>query len=314
MKRLIFILLIPVLSYSAYSQCFTSSGNPVGGSGNMGVLEKGAMSVMGFYRYSLSDRFYEGDKRSGLTMIRNANYNFLGTLIAYGITDKLTVETELGYFINRTKNYSFPADYSLKGFGFTNGLFSGKYQIYFNPEKKIEFSAALGLKVPFSINGQTINNVRLPFDLQPSTYAIGGALQSYLIKEDSRTGMRYFLYNRVEVNNTNRDGYRYGNVFMNSLFVSKHLIRTSNWPVNITLIGQIRNEIRGRSFVNGTIESASGSVKFFVAPQINFSFIDHWFLSVMFDFPVYQYYNYIQLADRMAFTLVLVKPIPLVGT
>jgi hypothetical protein len=295
-------------------QCFSSSGNPVGGSGNMGCLDKNTLSIMGFYRHSVSDRFYQGSKRSEVELIRNANYNFLGTLFAYGLTNKLTLETELGYFINKTKNYSNPADYSLTGYGLTNSLVSGKYQIYYNPVKKIEYSASLGLKIPFSLNSQTVDNVRLPFDLQPSTSTMGAVFQSYLIKERSYTGMRYFLYNRVEINGTNRDGYRYGNVFINSIFVSKHLIRTSNWPVSGTLILQLRNETRGRSFVSETVEPASGSVKFFLAPQVNFALHDKWYFSVMMDVPVYQYYQYIQLADRLAFTVVLIKPIPLSGS
>lgn len=312
MKHLTLILISLLMPLAILGQCFSSSGNPVGGSGNMGCLDKKTLSIMGFYRYSQSDRFYEGSKRSDLSMIRNANYNFLGTLLAYGITSKITAETELGYFINKTKNYQSPADYSLTGTGLTNSLISGKFQVYYDPQKKVEYSASLGIKIPFSLQSQTVDNVRLPFDLQPSTSTIGAVLQSYLIKEQSLTGMRYFLYNRVEINGTNRDGYRYGNVFINSLFVSKHLIRTSNWPVSGTLILQLRNETRGRSFINQNIEPASGSVKFFLSPQINFSVVDKWYISLMMDLPVYQYYQYIQLADRMAFTVVLVKPIPLI--
>ena len=149
--------------------------------------------------------------------------------------------------------------------------------------------------------------------MQPSTSAFGLVFQSYLIKEHSYTGMRYFLYNRAEINQTNRDGYRFGNVFQNSLFISRHLIRTSNWPVNITLILQIRNEILGRTFIEKEPEKASGSFKLLLAPQVNLSFTDKFFLSLMADLPVYQYYNYVQLANRVAFTVVLIKPLVIGG-
>ena len=204
-----------------------------------------------------------------------------------------------------------PEGYSLTGFGLTNALISGKYQVYYNPMKKIEFSLAAGIKVPFTLRSQTVNNVRLPFDLQPSTASIGCVIQSYLIKEDSFTGMRYFLYNRMEMNGTNQDAYRHGNVFINSLFISRHLIRTSNWPVSGTLILQLRNEIRGRSFINHVIESSSGSVKFIISPQLNLSFEDKLNLSVMIDLPCYQTYKNIQLADKISFAVVLVKSLML---
>jgi hypothetical protein len=314
MSRFLPVLILALVPSATMGQCFLSAGNPVGGSGNMGVLGKRTMTLMGFYKNSISDRFYEGSSQSPVSVIKNANFNYLGALLAYGATNKLTIETELGYFINKTKNYKIPEGYSLRAFGLNNAVVSGKYQLYFNPDKNIEYSAALGVKVPFTLKSQSFDNVRLPFDLQPSTSAFGLVFQSYLIKEHSYTGMRYFLYNRVEVNQTNRDGYRFGNVFQNSLFISRHLIRTSNWPVNITLILQIRNEILGRTFIGKEPEKASGSVKFLLAPQVNLSFNDKLYLSLMADVPVYQYYNYVQLANRVAFTVVLIKPVQFGGS
>ncbi|MFO7616818.1 MAG: hypothetical protein R6V75_06170 [Bacteroidales bacterium] len=309
MRYLLILITLVVLPQIVRGQCFSSAGTPVGGSENMGVLQKGTFTLTGYYRHHLSDCFYEGSRRSDVGVIRDARYNYVGSLIAYGVTDRFTTEAELGYFINKTKNYAVPAGYSLTGWGLNNALVSGKYQIYFDPVNKLEYSLALGAKLPFSLTGQRVNDVRLPYDLQPSTSTVGAVLQSYLIKQQSFTGMRYFLYNRVEVNARNREGYRYGNVFTNSFFVSRHLIRTSSWPVSGTLILQLRNEVRGRSFIHDEIEPSSGSVKFFLTPQVNLAFVEKVNLSLMVDIPVYQYYQNVQLADRVAFTVVLNKPI-----
>jgi hypothetical protein len=308
MKTLLLSISIALVPLLAEAQCFSSAGNPVGGSNNMGVLDKGTLSVVGYYRYSNSDRFFEGSKISDIRLIRNARYSFLGSLIAYGVSNKFTVESEVGYFINKVKTYSVPDGYSLCGAGLTNAVLSGKYQFYFNPEKKIEFSAAAGIKFPFTLNSLSVENVRLPFDLQPSTSTFGCVLQAYLIKEHSFTGMRYFLYSRAEVNATNRDGYRFGNVMVNSIYISRHLIRTSSWPVSGTVILQIRNEIRGRSSINQEVEPASGSVKFFLTPQINLSFHEKTNLSFLVDFPVYQTYQNAQIADKFSFAVVLNRP------
>jgi hypothetical protein len=311
MKKTLNILLLILAPSLLHAQCFTSSGNPVGGSSNMGVLDKKVLSIVGFYRYAYSDRFYEGSKISTIGLIDNARFNFLGTLIAYGITDRLNLEAEAGYFLSKKKTYAIPAGYALNGFGLSNAVISGKYQIYFNPDKKIEFSLAAGIKVPFSLESKSVGNVRLPYDLQPSTSTVGAVLQAYLIKEHSYSGMRYFLYSRAETNATSRDGYRMGNVWTNSIFVSRHLIRTSNWPVTVTLILQLRNENRGRSYISSEVESASGSIKFLLAPQVNLSFRNQMNLSLISDFPVYQYYNNAQIADKISFAIVLNQPLTL---
>lgn len=305
------LFLLPLLLFPGMvqGQCFSSAGTPVGGSENMGVLQKNTLTITAFYRHHLSDRYFEGSELIQDGAIKNARYNYVGSIIAYGITNRLTAEAELGYFIDKTKYYRVPEGYTLRGRGLNNALLSGKYQLYYDPVKKWEYSLALGVKLPFSLDGRRIDDVRLPYDLQPSTSTFGAVLQSYLIHQKSFTGMRYFLYNRIEWNATNREGYRYGPSMTNAVYVSRHLIRTSSWPVSGTLILQLRNEIRGRSFIHEEIEPSSGSVKFFLTPQINLAFVEKVNLSFMMDIPVYQHYRNIQLADRVAFTIVLNKPI-----
>ncbi len=303
------ICLILLKTIPLGAQCFSSSGNPVGGSQNMGTLDKGLLSCIGFYRSSFSDRYFEGSKESSVDILKNANYNYAGTLLAYGLAQGVTIEMEAGYFVNKTKNYKIPAGYSLRGFGPANALISSKIQIFNNIEKGIGWSASVGLKIPFSRELQYIDNVRLPFDLQASTGAFGLVVQSYLMKQNSFTGMRYFVFNRMDINGTSKDGYHYGPSFVNAAFVSKHLIRTSGWPVSITLIFQVRNEIHRQNELWSEPEISSGSVKLFASPQVNFSLHETWNLSILTDIPVYQYYNHIQLADRMAFGISLSRSI-----
>ncbi len=309
-KGAVLILLLGLPQFLS-GQCFTSAGNPVGGSGNIGTLDTKTISIVTFYQHSLSDRYFEGHQILDQGIISSADFNLAGMLLAYGITNKLTLEGEVGFFINKTKHYSIPEGFSLKGSGLTNGVISAKYQVYYNPDSKVEFSAAGGLKFPFTPNTQKIEHVRLPFDLQPSTNALGAVIQAFLIKQHSLTGMRYFLYNRLEINGVNRDGYRSGNSLSTSLFLSRHLIRTSNWPVSGTVILQLRNELRGVSYIYEETEPSSGSVKFFLSPQLNLAFHEKWNLSVLVDIPLYQYYKNIQLANRVGFSVILVKPVEL---
>ncbi|MFC2118453.1 hypothetical protein ACFLTI_08375 [Bacteroidota bacterium] len=307
MKKYSILFLFIIIPVLGFGQCFSSAGNPVGGSANMGTLDKKSLSFITFYRHFLSDRYFEGHNKSDFDLLKNANYNMLGSVLSYGLTQKFTVETEIGYFINRTKNYNIPIGYSLKGFGFTNAILSGKFNLLNNTAKRIEYSASVGFKIPFSKNNQIVDNVQLPFDLQSSTKSFGVLFQSYLIKEDSFTGLRFFLYNRFETNNKNNEGYKLGNVLTNSVFISKHRMKGSTSDFGWTYILQLRNEIRGRNFINDEMENSSGSVKFYVSPQINLSIVELWNMSIMIDVPVYQKYNNIQLADRFAFSIAFAR-------
>lgn len=279
------------------AQCFSSSGNPVGGSQNMGSLDPQVWTIMGFSRYGYFDRYFEGDQESDLSVLKNADYIYSGMLVGYGLNYRLSLEMELGYFFHKTKRYVIPEDYELKGYGWSNTLISAKYRLLQNQAAGLSWSLSGGLKIPFSRQLKSVDHVRLPFDIQPSTGAFGAVIQSFLVQQNSFTGMRYFLYNRLDVNGKSREGYRYGTSVTSALFISRHLIKTSSWPVSITLIGQFRNEYRDYNRLKGELETSSGSVKFFASPQINFAIHDVWNLSVILDIPVYQYYNNIQLAE-----------------
>jgi len=311
MKRLLVLALLAASLTPLYSQCFSSAGNPVGGTGNLGVLDRRTLSTALIYKHFSSEQYFEGSRPSDINMMKHARFNYVGSFIAYGLTNTLTLESELGYFINKTKTYRIPDGYQLTGSGLTNAVLSAKYQLYYNPEKKFEFSAAAGIKTPFTLESKSVDNVRLPFDLQPSTAAFGAVFQAYLIKQDSYHGMRYFLYHRTEINTTNRSGFHTGPMFIHALMISRHLIRTSSWPVSGTVIVQLRNEIRGRNYIHDEVEPASGSNKLILSPQLNLAFHEKWNVSVMVDIPVYQNYQYIQLADQFGISVVLIKPVEL---
>lgn len=283
------------------SQCL-SSVNPVGGSNNLLVLEPNSVRLITFYRYNYGDRYFEGSRQSDFNLIRNANYNYAGAIIGYGLADKLTIETELGYFFNKTQNYNLEPSYSLVGRGFSNAVFSAKYGILKNNEKRFYISASLGPKIPFSTVPQVRNGVELPVEVQPTVGSFGGVAQLFMVKELPLTGTRYFFTSRMEINASNRQDYRLGPSVFTSLFWSKHLMLPwlrGDW----TAILQVRNEIRSRDkTVNGWKES-SGSTLFYTSPQIVWTIRELWNISLMCDIPVYQYFNGTQLAARYGLSL-----------
>ncbi len=287
------------------AQCL-SSVNPVGGSVNLLVLEKKTLRVISFYRYNYGDKYFEGDKHSDFNLISSANYNYAGTILGYGLADKLTLETEFGYFFNKTQKYNIIPAYKLQSNGFSNAIISAKYGLLKNDSKRFFISASLGLKIPFSTTPVSRGGVELPVELQPTIGAYGTVVQLFMVKEKPVSGTRYFLTTRAEFNSENKQEYKLGTSVFTSMFFSKHLMLSwlkGDW----TVIMQLRNEIRGRDrTLNGWKES-SGSTIFYVSPQINYFIGEKWNVSLMLDLPVYQNFTGTQLASKYGLSLTLAR-------
>lgn len=303
MKR-IFFFTVSFLFFqeTAFSQC-CSPGNPVGGTTNIGILDKKAFRVISFYRYSESSGYWQGNKKSDFNFVKNANFNYAGMVLAYGLLNKLTLETELGYYINKSQTYNIEPSYTNRGYGLNNGVFSIKYNLVSKTEKPFEWTAGLGAKFPFTNQYQIVNNVELPRDVQPSTHAFGVVAQSFLYKGFPEKGLRLFFINRYEGNYPDQQRFKFGNSFLSSFFIAKR-INESNWAV----IVQARHEFRTKDVRDaGTNINSSGGNLIFVAPQINYTIAKKWNISFLADLPVYRNYNGTQLGNKFAFAFYLSK-------
>lgn len=292
-----------------YAQCFASPGNPIAGSANLGVLDKGIVRAVSFYQYNLLDRYYRGSSLAPVKgPVSSANYNYVGLSVGYGISNKFTIEGEAGYFVNKTQN--FGGGDTERGYGFSNAVISGKYNLYKNAAKGLEFSVAAGGRIPFSTEPQEVDGVALSIDVQPSTGNFGGVFQSFFVKEFDVISARIIMINRYETNFTeNSRGYIFGDVFTNSLFLSKHLANPyTRLTKDITSIVQVRHEYVQPYYLNGVLrDKYSGSKALIIAPQLNYNLKMVWNFSLTYDIPVYQYYNGTQLAKAYAVTFSLTR-------
>jgi len=265
-------------------------------------LDKKSLRLITFYRYNYGNQFYEGNERSDFDLIRSANYNYTGTLIGYGLFNKLTMEADLGYFINKTYTYNLDPPYPLSGSGFSSSVLSVKYGLIKNNEKRFFISSSLGAKIPFSTKPVTRDGVELPVELQPSIGAFGLVFQIFMVKEKSLTGSRYFLTSRLDVNSENKQEYKLGASLFSSIYYSKHLMfpwLKGDW----TIILQIRDEIRQKDRkTTGWIESTGSNILYF-SPQLNLFIKEKLNVSLMVDVPVYKYLNGTQLATKYGISL-----------
>lgn len=297
MRSLIAFALILSFGNKTLAQC--CSANPVAGAENIGVLSKKTLRVLTYYRFSYSDTYFEGSKWAQFNAVKEANYNFLGSIFAYGITSKITVETELGYFINKTQTFNLEPEYTIKGRGFNNTVVSLKFPLYRRKEKEFECTFGLGAKIPFTTKPLIVNGVELPQNFQSSTGAFGSVAQLFLYKGLIEKGLRFFLLHRFEINGANQIGYKYGNAYITSLFISKSI--NSHW----TGLIQIRNENRTKDTRDSELIEFSGNYITYLSPQLNYTIIQKWNVSAFAEFPIYKYYNGIQLGNKYSLSLAI---------
>jgi hypothetical protein len=301
MRAIICLLLFIFISEKTFSQC--CSANPLAGSVNIGILTKNTFRSITYYRYFFSDEYFEGSKRSDFNAVKNLNYNFIGSIFSYGVSRKITLETELGYYINKSEVLNIEPPHTVKGWGFYNGVASLKYNIF--QKNAIELTAAAGAKFPFTTKQQEKDGVQLSQTVQSSTGAFGFVGQFYLSNTWIEKGLRLFLIHRTEINGTNSIKYKFGNLYTASLFVSKSF--NEHW----TGILQVNNEFRDRDTRENKTIASSGGYVFFVSPQINYTIAQKWNISLQTSIPVYRYFNGTQLGGDKSFSINVTRDINL---
>jgi hypothetical protein len=240
----------------------------------------------------------ENDHPSNFKFIKDGYSNYAGLQLAYGITKKFTADLETGYYLNRTQDIqAYGLNYLLNGYGLSSVTLGGRYNVYRNDDKEFEFTSGIGVKVPSTTVPMVVDGVELSEDVQPCNGAYGLVIRNFFFKEYDSAGVRLFAVSTININSTNPKQYREGNSYLTSVFVSKTLRK------NLTGIIQVRNEIRERCYRYGAIIPSSGGMRFVLVPQFNISIKQRYNISALYELPLYQYYNGIQLRDVYAFSI-----------
>jgi hypothetical protein len=278
-------------------------------------MSRKSLRIMSLYRYHLANTYYQGEKvyEGNMRTVERATYNYCGMMAAYGLSDRLSLEAETGYFINKTQVYRHSLN-SLSGSGFSNLTAGLKYALYQNSEKRLEWTVSAAGKLPLSSGFASVQGVELPVDLQPSTSSYGFVCQSYFIKENSFNAWRFFLVNRYEKNFENPNGYLFGSSLHTAAFFSKHFIIGSGGFKDWTIILQARHQYQNQNRRWGKLVEASGNQVVFLSPQINCSIHEKWNLSVMLEKIIYRSYRSVQLGGNYSVGIHLSRDINLQRT
>lgn len=274
----------------------------------MGVIGKNYLRGITYYRHSYSDTYYENDHKSTENVqLTNSSFNFAGVAIAYGVTKRLTIELDAGYYFDKTQNFK-NIDYQAKGYGLSNGNLTFKYGTIIRPVQQIELTTGFGVRFPFSTNPQVVDGVQLNRDVQPSTNAFGVSEMLFFNKGFPMITLRLFTINRYEYNFADKNNYKYGNVLLNSIFVSKKIVKyffgilqfRSEWKTNDKDFSHTNTE-GGDEVIN------SGYFLLTLSPQLSYSFAGKWNLTVIYDQPVYKFYYGKQMTPKYSFAVSLTR-------
>lgn len=287
----------------ADAQC-CSTGSPVGASVYVGILGKNYFRLISFYRHSYSDKYYEGDSHVDNNPLQSANYNFAGIAFGYGITRRLTAEMDFGYFFNKTQVYlnnDLFQGMKTTGYGLSNGGVNLKYGIFVKPVKQIELTAGAGFRYPFSTDPQMVNGVQLNRDIQPSTNAFSVNGMIFFNLGFPSITMRLFTINRYDYNFPDKVEYKYGNILLNSVFVSKKIAKYFFGIV------QFRNEFKTHDTYQGNTQVNTGYDIVYLSPQLSYSIVGKWNVTLVFDMPLYKNYTGRQLTPSYSYAISLTR-------
>ena len=300
MKNFI-VLIIVLLTFAnnISAQC-CSAGNPFF-YGEISSVSKNSLQFVMGYKYSTSNSYYKGNKPIDIEFIDKAYFNYLTLQTYYGISQRLTIQADLGYFINKTETYLKDDWNSSKGYGLGDATISLKYLALNNIKKHIQVIPAIGITLPIGVFDQELNNVKLPITVQPSSGSFKYQASIYVSKGTNNGKFNFTAFGMFEyaqLIDSKNFYYKYGNQLLLSFLTSYKIGDKLSFAL------ELRNENRGKSLRNDDqIVESSGFNIVYMIPHISYSFSKNWYLAINSDIPIYKYYNGIQMSNTFSVSM-----------
>lgn len=290
------------LSHQTIAQC-CAAGNPITDDGSAGGGGKNFFEVSLLGTYSYSDIYYDGSKKSDYEYIDYSYFLYSSANFSYGVTDRLKLNAEIGYFFAKAQYFIFDQNRNATGLG--DLVIGAQYLAYKNTQRSFNIFPRFRITIPVGTFDQVDGSVVLPIDIQPSSGSFKyhfGLLFSKLYMDGN---LAFFFDNSFEISQrieTDRTNYKYGNLISNSLYAGY------NFTHNFTFALQLRSQYRDRaSDKNKEQINATGGHVMFIAPQLRYNFYDTWNVSLKYDYPFYKNMNGTQLTNNYVLSLRLSK-------
>jgi len=296
---LIFSIFFLFIESEAYSQC-CSAGNPVSGDGQQKSINKNQLRIYWSFKHSYSDQYFFKNKKEDIPFIDNSRFNYSSLQATYGVSKKWNIQTELGYFFDKSQTVEIPEKYVFKGFGIGDLGITTKYQILSLIKPQSELVGSFGVKIPVGKFDQDMDGAMLPISLQPSTGAMKYNIGLYYSRVNLNNKWSFYSFLFAEYSSLIQSDffyYKYGNYYSLALFGKYKLTN------RIYTVLQLRQEFRDKDKrENDEKIESTGSKVTYMAPQILYNFYESWYLLAQADVPLYKYVNGHQLTNKYSFS------------
>ncbi len=296
--------------------CSGGSGSPVAGGTSQGVLADRQAEIGTSFQYIYTNKFLTGDKPAP-DFLHSFNTKYLYTRLAYGVTNRLTMSIEAGYFFNKTQ-VSLNQKVTDESKGFSDLIIFPRYKVYeHNTEKtRDEITVGLGYKIPIGkyldstvvYTDPTGKNFYTPQPpaVMPTTGSNDFIFYGFAFRGYPEKKFRIFANALYIRKGWNPIGEKFGDYASVGLFAGKTFLK--KWSATLQLKGEWIGDFHADksaddmlAFYNIDVNSF-GSKKIAVAPQIGYSYKS---LSIYLlgEYPLYQYVNGTAIASQYMFTL-----------
>lgn len=309
MKKFIVLLTLFFYSYAGYSQscCSGGSGSPIAGGANQGVLQERQMELSLNYQYLGTDRFKARDKDT-VKLFNFLYSNYFYGRMAYGLSKKLTISVEAGYFLNKTEIALHKKDtFSSKGIG--DLIIFPRYNVYSRNTEltRTEITLGLGYKIPLGKYNDSSVVYQDPYTLkkyyttnpptvQPTTGSQDVIFYGFLYRGWVEPKFRVFANLLYIKKGWNPLGQKFGDFASVGLFAGKTFFK--RWGVTLQVRGEWIAKMKYDHNLDmlalyGMDVKSTGSKKIFFVPQLSYTY-KNFTIYALSEIPLYQYVNRVQ--------------------
>jgi hypothetical protein len=315
MKSWIFLLAIVGIGFDCRAQCCSAgSGSPIGGGTSQGVLADRQAEVNLNFQHASSTKFLNGDKKDE-KFLDYFGSNFAYLRLSYGITSKLTLSVESGYYIDKTE-IGLDGGEKVQSHGFSDLIIFPRYTVYSRNKEQTrdELTIGLGYKIPIGKYNDSLRQVESfsgevfyitkPPGVQPTTGSHDFIFYLFAFRGYPYKNLRLFANALYIKKGWNPEGLKYGDYASVSVFASKTLFRKLG--ATLQLKGEWIDEMKynenlqNLGYYNFDVH-ATGTKKVSIVPQLSYSIKD-FTIYALSEFPLYQYVNKRQVASQRMYT------------
>lgn len=317
MKKIIITAVFGVSVFYSFSQgcCSGGSASPIGGGTSQGVLNESQFEIAANNQLMSSNHFFSRDKDTA-ALFDDLSSNYMYLRAAYGLSKKLTISLESGYFISKRQIGLDNSD-TIKKSGIADLIIFPRYQVFYKCDErhKTEIVVGLGMKIPLGDHADSNVFYKDPFtgkeyyQTSPPTVQLSSGSNDFIFysfwyRNFEKKNFRIFANTVYVQKGWNSIGQKFGDYASIGLFVGTTVFK------RLGLTAQLKGEWIGKLKTDKNVDmvalynvypESTGGRKVFFTPQINYNYKKFNFF-VSSDLPLYQYMNGVQVGSYFQLT------------